>query len=136
MLLEIVAGLATYLLLRRISLHRWASLAGAAAFALNGTFAWFAHAPVNPIAFLPLLLLGIELAYAATLEGRRNGWRLIAIAGALSFYAGFPEVAYIDTLLAICWFGGDWAASIARAGAHSSARAAPVRWSGSCSPRR
>jgi hypothetical protein len=104
-LLEIVAGIATYLLLRRIALHRWASLAGGAAFALNGTFAWFAHAPVNPIAFLPLLLLGIERAYAATVEGRRNGWRLIAIAGALSFYAGFPEVAYIDTLLAVCWFG-------------------------------
>jgi hypothetical protein len=59
---------------------------------------------VNPIAFLPLLLLGIERAYAATVEGRRNGWRLIAVAGALSFYAGFPEVAYIDTLLGVCWF--------------------------------
>lgn len=104
-LLEILAGIATYLLLRRISCNRWASVAGGAAFALNGTFAWFAHAPVNPIAFLPLLLLGIERAYAATVEGRRNGWRLIAIAGAVSFYAGFPEVAYIDTLLGVCWFG-------------------------------
>ena len=105
MLLEILAGIATYLVLRRIACNRWAAFAGGAAFALNGSFAWFAHAPVNPIAFLPLLLLGIERAYSATLEGRRNGWRLIAIAGALSFYAGFPEVAYVDTLLGICWFG-------------------------------
>jgi hypothetical protein len=105
LLLEILAGIATYLVLRRIACNRWASFAGGAAFALNGSFAWFAHAPVNPIAFLPLLLLGIERAYSATLEGRRHGWRLIAIAGALSFYAGFPEVAYIDTLLGICWFG-------------------------------
>jgi hypothetical protein len=104
-LLELLAGIATFLLLRRLALNRWACLAGGAVFALNGSFAWFAHAPVNPIAFLPLLLLGIEHAYAATVEGRRNGWRLIAIGGALSFYAGFPEVAYIDTVLGICWFG-------------------------------
>jgi hypothetical protein len=104
MLLEMIAGVATYLLLRRIAASWWASAAGAIAFALNGTFAWFSHATVNPVAFLPLLLLGIELAYAAASAGRRGGWWLIAIAGALSFYAGFPEVAYIDTLLAACWF--------------------------------
>ena len=104
MLLELVAGLSTYLLVRRIGVNRWAGAAAAIAFALNGTFAWFSHATVNPVALLPLLLLGIELAYAATVAGRRGGWWLIAIAGALSFYAGFPEVAYIDTLLAVCWF--------------------------------
>jgi hypothetical protein len=105
MLLEIIAGVATYLLLRRIPVNRWASAAAGIAFALNGTFAWFSHAPVNPIPFLPLLLLGIELAYAASAAGRRGGWWLIAVAGALSFYAGFPEVAYIDALLAAVWFG-------------------------------
>jgi hypothetical protein len=104
MLLEVIAGVATYLLLRRIPVNRWASAAGGIAFALNGTFAWFSHAPVNPIPFLPLLLLGIELAYAASAAGRRGGWWLIAVAGALSFYAGFPEVAYIDALLAAAWF--------------------------------
>ncbi len=103
-LLEILAGVSTYLLLRRISVARWAALAAGIAFALNGTFAWLTHATVNPVAFLPLLLLGIEIAYAASLAGRRGGWWLIAVAGALSFYAGFPEVAYIDSLLAIGWF--------------------------------
>ncbi len=103
MLLEIVAGLSTYLLLCRISVNRWASAAAAIAFALNGTFAWFSHAAINPVAFLPLLLLGIELAYSASLAGRRGGWWLIAVAGALSVYAGFPEVAYIDALLAVLW---------------------------------
>jgi hypothetical protein len=105
MLLEMLAGIATYLLLRRIDIGRPASLAGGVAFALNGTFAWFAHATVNPVAFLPLLLLGFELARSATVADRRGGWWLIAVAGALSFYAGFPEVAYIDALLALCWFG-------------------------------
>ena len=103
MLLEILAGIATFLLLRRLSVNRWAAAAAGVAFALNGTFAWLSHATVNPIAFLPLLLLGIEVAYTAALEGRRGGWWLIAVALALSLYAGFPEVAYIDGLLGVFW---------------------------------
>ena len=103
-LLELVAGLATFGVLRRLNLGRSASVAGGIAFALNGTFAWFAHAPVNPIALLPLVLLGIEQARAAALTGRRGGWWLIAVAGAGSAYAGFPEVAYIDSVLAVLWF--------------------------------
>jgi hypothetical protein len=103
-LLEIVAGLSTYLLLRRIAISRWASVAAAIAFALNGTFAWYYASNVIPVAFLPLLLLGIELAYTATVAGKRGGWWVIAVAGALSVYAGFPEVAYIDGLLAVFWF--------------------------------
>jgi hypothetical protein len=104
MLLAIVAGLSTFLLLRRISVTRWMSAAAAIAFALNGTFAWYYAPNINPVAFLPLLLLGIELAYAATIAGRRGGWWVIAVAGALSVYAGFPEVAYIDGLLSVFWF--------------------------------
>lgn len=103
-LLELIAGFSTYALLRRLSLGQIVAVAGGIAFALNGTFAWLSHATVNPVAFLPLLLLGIELAYAAATEGLHGSWWLIAVAGAGSFYAGFPEVAYIDALLAICWF--------------------------------
>jgi hypothetical protein len=105
MLLAIIAGLSTYLLLLRISVNRWASAAAAIAFALNGTFAWYYAPNINPVAFLPLLLLGIETAYAASVTGKAGGWWVIAVAGALSFYAGFPEVAYIDGLLGIFWFG-------------------------------
>jgi hypothetical protein len=104
MLLEIIAGISTYLVLRRLALGRGASLAGGIAFALNGTFAWLAHAAVNPVAFLPLLVLGIEFAYDAARRGRRGGWWLIAVAGALSVVAGFPEVTYIDTIFAAVWF--------------------------------
>lgn len=105
LLLELVAGIATYFLLRRISVGRWASTAAAIAFALNGTFAWYSYAAANPVAFLPLLLLGIEIAFAASNAGRRGGWWLIAVALALSIYAGFPETAYVDGLLAALWFG-------------------------------
>jgi hypothetical protein len=104
LLLELVAGIATYLVLRRLALGRWAAVAGGIAFALNGSFAWFAHAPVNPIVLLPLVILGIEHAYAAAIGRRRGGWWLIAVAGALSVYAGFPETAYIDALLGAAWF--------------------------------
>lgn len=105
LLLELVAGISTYFLLRRISVGRAASTAGAVAFALNGTFAWYSHAAANPVAFLPLLLLGLELAFAASTGGRRGGWWLIAVALALSIYAGFPETAYLDGLFAVFWFG-------------------------------
>lgn len=104
-LLEIVAGLATYFLLRRVGLARFACIAGAAAFALNGTFSWLQHATFNPVAFLPLVLLGIERARAATLRGQPGGWRLLALAGALSFLAGFPETTYLDSLMCVVWFG-------------------------------
>lgn len=103
-LLEFLAGAATYLLLRRLRLSRWASGAGGAAFALNGTFAWFSHAPINPVAFLPLLLVGIELAFARAEDGRAGGYWLIGVTGALSFLAGFPETTYLDGLLAVLWF--------------------------------
>ncbi len=104
-LLEASAGIGTYLLSRRIRVGRPAAIAGAIAYALNGKFAWFADATVNPLPFLPLVLLGIEQAYAAARTGRAGGWRLIALAGALSVYAGYPEVAYPDTLMAACWLG-------------------------------
>jgi hypothetical protein len=104
-LFELIAGTCTYLLLRRLVVTRPAAIAGAIFFALNGKFAWFSDAGVNPLPFLPMLLLGIERAFAAARDGRPGGWRLIAIAGALSVYAGFPEVAYINVLVALCWFG-------------------------------
>jgi hypothetical protein len=103
-LLELLAGVFTYLLLRRLELARWACAAGGIAFALNGTFAWFSMAPVNALPFLPMLLLGIELVYSASVAGRRGGFALLAVAGAVSAYAGFPEVAYADALLGGFWF--------------------------------
>jgi hypothetical protein len=101
--LELVAGFSTFALLRRLELHRAAATAGAIAFALNGTYAWLGNAVVNPVAFLPLLLLGIEIAYSAAIEGRAGGWWLIAVAGMLSVYAGFPEVTYLNTIFAVLW---------------------------------
>jgi len=103
LLLEVTAGWATYFLARRLGVGRTVSTAAGTAFALCGTFAWFAHAPFRPVAFLPLALLGVERAREAAAEGRRGGWRLLAVALALSILAGFPETAFIDGLLVALW---------------------------------
>ena len=90
-LLELVAGLSLFFLLRRLALARAACMAAAIAFALDGTFAWLAITPINPIPLLPVLLLGLEAAYTRSVARARGGWWLIAVAGALSLYAGSPR---------------------------------------------
>jgi hypothetical protein len=102
-LLELVAGIATFLLLRRLAVSEAVATVGGILFALCGTFAWFANGVVNPIAFLPVLLLGVELLRGAHPSLRRWGMVLAAAAIALPAYAGFPEVAFFDTLFATGW---------------------------------
>ena len=104
MFLEVVTGVATLALLRRLGLGVFASTAGGCAFALNGTFAWMTHAPVNVIAFLPLSLLGLEMLRDPAGAGRRAGAVVLALGLALSLYGGFPETAYIDGLLIGVWW--------------------------------
>ena len=101
--LELVAGWATYFLLRRLGSGRAPATAAGVAFGLVGTFAWFSHAPANPVAFLPLALLGLERCRQAALERTKGGWPLLGLALALSVIAGFPEGAYLDGLLVATW---------------------------------
>ena len=103
MLLEIVAGFFTYLFLRRIGLGWRASLLGGVIYSLNGTFAWLTNAAFNPIAFLPMLMYGIEVTKGGLKEKWNLGWFVIALAIALSLYAGFPETAFLNSLLACVW---------------------------------
>ena len=102
-LLQIIAGLSTYALLRRLGLTALASLAGGLLFEFNGTFAWHGAPIVAPIAFLPMLILGVEQLRGQIARGDRGGWLLIPLALAWSLYAGFPETAYIDGLLVSVW---------------------------------
>lgn len=101
--LELIAGISTYLLAKRLGVPMIMATAAGCLFALNGTFAWVGNAVLNPIAFLPLLLLGIEMIYDSTQTKNNRGWYLAAIAIALAFYAGFPEVAYFNGLFALGW---------------------------------
>ena len=103
LLLSLIAGLATYALLRCLQLNRWACAAGGVAFGLNGTFAWFRHAPDFPVCFLPVMLLGVELIRASQLDGRPSRWWLLSLGLAFSLYAGFPETALLDGYVVALW---------------------------------
>ncbi len=95
--LQGLAGLATRGLLAELGLAPLAALAASLAFQANGSFAWFGHGPILPIAFLPLLLWGVERARWRAAQGAV----LVGLGIGFSLLAGFPEVAYLDGLLAL-----------------------------------
>ncbi|SAK71610.1 Bacterial membrane protein YfhO [Caballeronia fortuita] len=101
--LQIISGLATWALLRRIGCSKLAAVAAALAFEFNGTYAWLANAVINPIPFLPLTLLGIELLHERVARAKAGGYALLSTGLAASLYAGFPEVAYLNGLLILVW---------------------------------
>ena len=101
--LEIIAGVSTYFFVKKLGISSFLATAAGMLFSLNGTFAWLGNAVLNPVAFLPMLLLGIELIIEKSQESKKSYWYLAAIALALSLYSGFPEVAYFDGLFCIAW---------------------------------
>ena len=101
--LEVIAGASTYFLARRLQVPFAVAVGAGMLFALNGTFAWIGNSVLNPIAFLPMLLLGIEVIFDSASAGERKGWYLAAIALTLSIYSGFPEVALLDGLFCLGW---------------------------------
>jgi hypothetical protein len=101
--LEIIAGVSTYFLARRLSLPVVFATVAGMLFALNGTYAWLGNSVLNPVAFLPMLLPGIEMIFDSGTSASKRGWYIAAIALALSLYAGFPEVAYANALFCGAW---------------------------------
>lgn len=136
--LQWTAGFSAWRLLARLGCVRVAAMAGALLFQLCAAFAWMGPPSNLPVAFLPLFLLGIERARSASLQGAGGGWRMTATAVALSLYAGFPETAYLDGLLALLWavlrLAGlprgrpGFAARVAAGGAAGLLLAAPLLW--------
>lgn len=101
--MQAIAGMATYGLLRALGLGRRAACLGGILFQLNGTFAFFSDAPIMPAAFLPLSLLAIERCAQRARAGLHGGSGLLAVALGFSVVACFPEMAYLDGLLALAW---------------------------------
>jgi hypothetical protein len=114
LMFQILCGLLTYAFLTGLEVGVAGALLGGALFSLNGTFTLSPGPVICPIFFLPMLLIGVERAAAAARDGRGMGWSVIALAIAGSIYAGFPEVAYFDGLLAACWAGMRFYQSTAR----------------------
>ena len=102
--IEMIAGVATYALLRQLRCSPFAAAAGGIAFGLNGAIAWITNAPANPVPFLPVCLLGIEYVVSAAGRKRLGGWILLALGVWLSVVAGFPEVAVMNAGLVAAWF--------------------------------
>jgi len=105
MSLELVAALGVYFLIKQLGFRRRIAVVAGCLFAVNGTFVWLTNAAFNPVPFLPWLLFGIEKVRTESKNAtkRCRGWFIIAFALALSLYAGFPETAYLDALLAVVW---------------------------------
>ncbi len=101
--LQIIGGLASFALMRRLGLSRLSAATGALLFEIGGSFAWSGAPHTLSLAFLPVFLLGLERARVASLQRSPFGYRTIAAGLALSLYGGFPETAYIDGLMALAW---------------------------------
>ncbi len=99
--MQILTGLASFALFRTLRIVPGVACLCAVLAEFNGTFAWYAHGPIMPVAFLPILLLGIERCRLAVLDGCLGGQTLIAVAIAYSIYAGFPETAFLDGLFSL-----------------------------------
>ena len=101
--MQIIAGLATFALVRELGLSRLAALVAGILYALNGTIAW-TPGPAGvycSLPFLPLLLWGVERS-----RREQQGPLSILIIGAAtawSVLAGFPEPAYIGGMLVLAW---------------------------------
>ena len=85
--LQLLGGALTLLLLEHLQVGRPAAFIGALAYAWNGTFAWFQHAAIFPLPFLPMLLLGIEWTASAQAGGGKgkSRWGPVGIAVAVAF---------------------------------------------------
>ena len=100
---ELIGGLATFFVMRRVTPSVTGAVLAGSLFALNGTFAWIGNAAVNPTCFMPLLILGVEHISERVRGERRYGWRVFALALALSLLGGFPEVTYLSLFLVAAW---------------------------------
>jgi hypothetical protein len=102
-ILQILGGLGTYCLLRKMRLTQLAAFTGAILYEFSGTFVWLGMPWTGPIAFLPWIIYGIECVRDNSVKRSSGGWKIVSVSVAFSIYGSFPEVAYIDGLFAAVW---------------------------------
>ena len=116
-----VAGVGMYLFLRRLAVGLLASSVGAVSFMLNGALVmWLGWAVGSAMAMLPWLFAASEwLRHARS----RRAVAVLALAVAVSIFAGYPQITFVALLVAGLWalcrapgtprpwrFVGSWAA--------------------------
>lgn len=100
--LQLVAGAGGWGLGRRLGFAPPIAAMAGLLFGCDGSFAWASDAPIQPIAFLPAILWSIE--HARRQEGGwTQGWLPLGLSLGFALLAGFPEIAYLDGLLAVGW---------------------------------
>lgn len=102
-LLQIIAAIFTYLLLKKLHISSFVSVVLGISFGLSGVFVWLQNAAYNPVAFLPVLLYALESMYLQKQKDKKPYWIIFALALAASIYSGFPETVYLYAFLVIGW---------------------------------
>lgn len=113
LVLEVIAGIGMYLFLKHLSnkaghkIDNTIAITGGCLFGTLGTFMMLPNACFNPIAFLPWSMLAVTLIFSSgsRLFGRDNvgAMLLLSLSVWLSLNAGFPEIAFINTLLVLAY---------------------------------
>lgn len=101
--IQILSGIATFALLRRLGLGVLPGLTGGLLFEFNGTMAWLGGGWNYAAPCLPLLILGIELLRSSLLRVRAAAVAVMAVAIAVSISAGFIEISYLNGLFCVAW---------------------------------
>ncbi len=102
LLVELLAGVGLYLLLRRLRFSEFSSAAAAMTFSVNGSFAWLGAETFYAVAFLPLLLYRLERLRDQPFP-RIGRWAWTALLVAVPVTCGFPETVYFDDLFVLAW---------------------------------
>lgn len=100
----LVAGLFTFLYLRRLHLVTTAAVVGALTFALSGfLIVWLGHPQVNAAVMLPALFYCVEVAIDR--PGAVRPWVGLSVAFAMMILGGHPPTA-VHITLALCGYAG------------------------------
>jgi len=101
--IQILSGLATLALLRKLRVSPAGAVLGALLFEVNGTIAWLSGADCYPAPCLPIAIYGIEALRGSERSERIGGILLLALSIAISISAGFIEVSFLNFILVLAW---------------------------------
>lgn len=109
LLMQIFAGIAMLLLLRKCGIAPWAALVGGLLYEHAGTFAWLPGAWSYSLPWLPLAALGVDYLRSRTTRDMLAGTLVLAVATGLLVTSGFIETSYLEGLALLAWIAARFA---------------------------